>query len=219
MILKTIGTGASCKVVQCLLPSSTDDSKDKYYGMKIIKRSFLNKNEALLVSELQALKQLNHPNIIRLYEIIDDPNEPNVYLVMDLLEGGTIQQKINKSKDGLENEELRRLVRQIVSALAYCHNDAKICHRDLKPENILLDKEGLAYLIDFGLSSKFFGDRDSFKKTQGSIFYFAPEMVRVGCKKRMQARRTDIWALGVTIYHMATKKLPFNSLSVLGIQS
>lgn len=87
MIMKTLGTGASSTVVQCMVPAENDN--DEYFAMKIIKRSKLSKGNCL--AELEALKKLSHPNIIKLYEIIDDSMDPNLYLVMDQITGGTIE--------------------------------------------------------------------------------------------------------------------------------
>jgi serine/threonine protein kinase len=81
-----------------MVPSDTDD--DKFYAMKIIKRAKLSSEMA----ELEALKRLLHENIIRLYEIIDDPAMPNLYLVMDIITGGTIEDKIKDTVDGLSEE-------------------------------------------------------------------------------------------------------------------
>ncbi len=92
-----------------------------------------------------------------------------------------------------------------------------MCHRDLKAENIMLNSKGDAILCDFGVSSVFEGVDDTVTGTEGSIKYFAPEMVRTGVKKDIKARKTDMWALGVTIYNMATNDFPFPSLTLLGI--
>lgn len=171
------------------------------------------------MAELDALKRLLHPNIIRLYEIIDDPAMPNLYLVMDIVTGGTIEDKIKQTNDGLSQDELWKWTRQICSAVHYCHNIANICHRDLKAENVMLSKTGDAVLVDFGVSACFEGENDKVRGTEGSIKYFAPEMVRTGVKKVIHARRTDVWALGVTFFNMATNKFPFNAQSLSGMQN
>jgi serine/threonine protein kinase len=91
VLLKTLGKGASSTVVQCLLPSATgNDNDDAYFAMKIIKRSFFKQSHSTLISEFEALKKLSHPNIIKLHEIINDPKEQNIYMIMDLIPGGTI---------------------------------------------------------------------------------------------------------------------------------
>ena len=101
------------------------------------------------------MKKLNHPNIIRLHEIIDDPKEQNIYMIMDLIPGGTIDSHLTKTKNGLPHDKLWKWARHIISALKYCHEIAKICHRDLKAENFMLDAKENAILCDFGISSVF----------------------------------------------------------------
>lgn len=79
----------------------------------------------------------------------------------------------------------------------------------MKAENAMINKNGDAILVDFGVSACFDGVDDSVSKTQGSMKYFAPEIVKTGVKKEVHARKTDIWALGVTFFNMATNKFPF----------
>lgn len=79
-----------------------DDDRDVYYAMKIIKRNKISSSMA----ELEALKKLDHPNIIKLYEIIDDPADPNMYLVMDQIEGGTIEDQILKTQGSLNDARM-----------------------------------------------------------------------------------------------------------------
>ncbi len=83
----------------------------------------------------------------------------------------------------------------------------------------MISNKGDAILVDFGVSACFENEDDSVSRTQGTIRYFAPEIVRTGAKKEIHAKRTDIWALGVTFFNMATKKFPFPASSVTGIQS
>ena len=81
----------------------------------------------------------------------------------------------------------------------------------------MLDKDENAILVDFGVSTAFENENDQVRGTEGSIKYFAPEIVQTGVKKIVRARQTDVWALGVTFYNMATGKFPFPSLSLMGI--
>ena len=97
--------------------------------------------------------------------------------------------------------------------------EIKICHRDIKPENIMFDDCDNLVLVDFGVSTEFADGNDNVKRTEGSIQYFAPEVVRTGEDKSVSARRTDVWALGVTIYNIATNKLPFSSMTYTGIKN
>lgn len=116
-----------------MVPADKDEN-DSYFAMKIVKRSKLMQNT--VVAELEALKRLMHPNIIQLHEVIDDPSIDSLHLVIDLIEGGTLETKI---KNGLSKQLLQKWSREIVSAVLYCHTVANICHRDLKAENVMIN--------------------------------------------------------------------------------
>lgn len=95
----------------------------------------------------------DHPNIVTLYEIIDDPTHDKLYLVTELVKNGTLQSIIMPSKDAsLTEEKIWKYFRQLIAALEYCHENARIIHRDIKPENILLDENDNIKLSDFGVS-------------------------------------------------------------------
>ena len=125
--------------------------------MKVIKRCKLktlgaNGNIKNSINEMDVLKTLVHTNIVKLYEIIDDPLKNKVYLVMDYLSGGTVAEKLEKSGDGLPEDLVRRYYRQLISAIHYCHEVQKLAHRDIKPENMMLDENEKLVLGDFGVS-------------------------------------------------------------------
>ena len=98
---------------------------------------------------------MQHMNIIKLHEIIDDPASKQVYLLMDYLQGGTLAELIEESDSGLPLEKVRIYFKGLLSAMHYCHEVKKIAHRDIKPENIMLDKYGRIFLCDFGVSEFF----------------------------------------------------------------
>ena len=85
------------------------------------------------------MKKLAHKHIVRLHEIIDDPMSKKIYIVMDYLSGGTLQDRISKTENGLSDEEARIYFAQLMSALHYCHEVKNFAHRDVKPENLMLD--------------------------------------------------------------------------------
>lgn len=101
------------------------------------------------------MKKLNHQNIVKLHEVINDPNSDKLCLIMDYLGGGTMQEYLDKCPRGIPIREIRNFARQLISALVYCHEDCKVVHRDIKPENIMLNKDGEAVLVDFGVSALF----------------------------------------------------------------
>ncbi|OWK04416.1 hypothetical protein Celaphus_00016103 [Cervus elaphus hippelaphus] len=145
---------------------------------------------------------------VQLYETF--ANSRRTYLVLELAARGDLLEHINavsahRRCPGLEEEEARRLLWQLVSAVAHCHNSG-IVHRDLKCENILLDDRGCLKLSDFG-----FAHQSGFKNTLlstfcGSVAYTAPEILM---SKKYNGEQADLWSLGVILYAMVTGKLPF----------
>ena len=125
-------------------------------AIKIIPKSMI-EDEKRFRKEIDILRNLDHPHIIKLFETFEDTR--NIYLVMELCEGGELFDKI-VSKGCFNEDQTRIIFKQIVLALNYCHKH-NICHRDLKPENFLLltkDEDSPIKVIDFGLSSTFGSD-------------------------------------------------------------
>lgn len=209
-----LGVGAQAKVVECI-----DSFENKKFAMKIIKRTKIRQSSGDTndkIAELQVMKRLTHPYIVQLHEIINDPTRSKVYLVMDLLSGGSLQKKLEESENGLSKEFIWQVARNVVSALYYCHSEVRVFHRDIKPENIMLNDQNKAVLVDFGVAALFEND-DVIKGTAGSMRYFSPEIVKTGAKK-VFGTKTDVWALGVTLYQLATNKYPFEANSIPGLQ-
>ncbi|XP_054840330.1 testis-specific serine/threonine-protein kinase 5-like [Eublepharis macularius] len=149
-----------------------------------------------------------HLNVVQLYEMYR--NSKRTYLVLELASRGDLLEHINATSDrreypGLEEEEARRLFRQIVSAVAHCHN-VGIVHRDLKCENILLDERGFIKLTDFGFANRYSLKNSLMSTFCGSVAYTAPEILM---SKKYNGELADLWSLGVILYAMVTGKLPF----------
>lgn len=117
---------------------------------------------------------------------------------------------------GFPLEQVRKIAKNLISALVYCHDEVKVIHRDIKPENIMMDG-GKAILVDFGVGALFAGEDDIIKGTAGSMRYFSPEIVKTGDKKVFGCK-SDVWALGVTLYQLATNKYPFNATAIFVLQ-
>ncbi|XP_003386170.1 PREDICTED: hormonally up-regulated neu tumor-associated kinase homolog [Amphimedon queenslandica] len=170
---------------------------------KAMKDSYVAKN---FKREARLLQKLRHPNIVQLYEVIETEN--NYYLITELCSGGELMKHIYKHGK-LSEDETRRYVRQIVSAVDHLHK-AGLIHRDLKVENLLLDGNMDLKLIDFGLSNEEFivdeTGREIHCRTQcGSPAYAAPELLG----QKQYDRAVDIWSIGVNMYAMLTGCLPF----------
>eukprot|EP01016_Furgasonia_blochmanni_P042442 TRINITY_DN563_c0_g2_i7.p1 TRINITY_DN563_c0_g2~~TRINITY_DN563_c0_g2_i7.p1 ORF type:complete len:335 (-),score=102.81 TRINITY_DN563_c0_g2_i7:569-1510(-) len=156
-----------------------------------------------LQNEVQILKQLDHPNIIKVYEFYED--KKFLYIVTELCSGGELFDKIEK-EGGFKEKQAAQTVKQILRAVCYCHKN-NIMHRDLKPENVLYDaKEDDATLkvIDFGTSIAF--DPNKAQKSKlGTPYYIAPEVLNKNYNEKC-----DIWSLGVITYILLVGYPPFN---------
>lgn len=154
------------------------------------------------------MRALDHPNVIKLYENFEDSR--NVYLVMELCEGGELFDRIIE-KGHFSEKQARTVFKNIVSAVAHCHAN-KICHRDLKPENfLLLNKrdDSPVIVIDFGLSHIFHQAKPEEKKKSmhtkaGTPYYIAPEVL-IG----RYDESCDVWSLGVILYILLSGLPPF----------
>ena len=169
-------------------------------------------------NEINILSKVDHPNIIRLYEIFED--ERYISLIMEFCQGGELFQKINElaEKDqSFSEKEAVKIFKQLMSAVSYCHSQG-ICHRDLKPENILFltkDPNSPIKIIDFGLS-KIFGEIKPIMKGNkveknimslrvGTAYYMSPEVLQGNYDNKC-----DIWACGVILYIMLCGYPPFD---------
>jgi serine/threonine protein kinase len=102
----------------------------------------------------------------------------------------------------LTEEKIRKYFRHLISAIQYCHENAKIIHRDIKPENLLLDDEDNVKLSDFGVSFMMENGSDEIQTSAGSYYYTSPEACLGALYK---GKKSDIWACGVTLYYMIFK--------------
>ena len=145
------------------------DENNKQYAIKIINRNKLKKTQEFESKEMDVLKAMVHKNVVKLHEIIDDPNDQCLYLVMDYLPGGTLAEKLSQYGDGLPDEQVRLYMRQLVSAIHYCHEVRSLSHRDIKPENMMLDGNGKLVLCDFGISEFFKSSSDVLQSVGGTV--------------------------------------------------
>lgn len=172
-------------------------------AIKIIRKDELSENEkSRLISEVEILKTIDHPNIIKIFEFYED--EDNFYIVTELCTGGELFDRISFEARLLESEAAD-IMKQIFSAVFYCHKN-KIVHRDLKPENILYltsDTSSPLKIIDFG-TSKTFTPNEIMHQKFGTPYYIAPEVL-----KKHYDEKCDIWSCGVILYVMLSGKPPF----------
>ncbi|XP_044199535.1 serine/threonine-protein kinase MARK1 [Thunnus albacares] len=197
-LLKTIGKGNFAKVK---LARHTLTGRE--VAIKIIDKTQLNPTSLQkLFREVSVMKILNHPNIVKLFEVIE--TEKTLYLVMEYASGGEVFDYL-VAHGRMKEKEARAKFRQIVSAVEYCHQK-RIVHRDLKAENLLLDADMNIKIADFGFSNEFtLGSKlDTFC---GSPPYAAPELFQ---GKKYEGPEVDVWSLGVILYTLVSGSLPFD---------
>ena len=152
--------------------------------------------------EIRILKKLRHRRIIKLYEVIETSR--SIHLIMEYVDGGTVQQLVKRHKK-LDEPDAQRILYQLVDAVSHCHTN-HVCHRDLKLENFMLARSGRAMkLIDFGLSVVWKPGQNLFK-SYGTPCYMAPEIVK---GQSYSGGAVDVWSLGVALATMLTGSLPF----------
>ncbi|EAK88852.1 calcium/calmodulin dependent protein kinase with a kinas domain and 4 calmodulin-like EF hands [Cryptosporidium parvum Iowa II] len=174
--------------------------------IRAIKTIPLTRVEALdnFMKEINILKNLDHPNIVKLYETYQD--KENIYLVMELCSGGELFDRII-SQGSFDEIYAANLMKQVLSTICYCH-DHGIVHRDLKPENFLfLNKNYNAPLkiIDFGLAARVNNEDTSLNTRAGTPYYVAPEVLQGKYDKQC-----DMWSLGVILYILLCGYPPFH---------
>lgn len=173
-------------------------------AVKKINKSGLSADALIRVQrEYAIMKHASHPNIIKLLEVIENPEEINI--VMELAPGGDLYSHIIKLNRPLTEEEAAHLFVQICDAICYLHKIGFI-HRDIKPENILLNAtHDIPTVADLGYSAPFAAGETTTARC-GSVFYAAPEVLK---RKEYTGPEVDIWSLGVLLYVMTCGRLPF----------
>ncbi|KAH7924279.1 Pkinase-domain-containing protein [Leucogyrophana mollusca] len=207
---RTIGKGSSGRV-----RIARHTKSGKYAAVKIVSKNTvmgsINKladsAEHMLLSierEIVIMKLIDHPNIMRLYDVWETSSE--LYLILEYVEGGELFDYLC-DKGRLSTSEALGYFQQIISAIDYCHQ-FNIAHRDLKPENLLMDENKNIKVADFGMAAWQAGSSNGMLQTAcGSPHYAAPEVVM---GKEYNGRASDIWSCGVILYALLAGRLPFD---------
>ena len=174
-------------------------------AVKIVNKSKLSEEEMNLAKqEIEILKICQHPNIIRLLDVFENPS--HIYIVVELLRGGDLHEYLFKQSFKITEARARAIIHALATALYYTHSYG-IVHRDLKLENVLMVDESEnseVKLVDFGLS-KIIGPGEHCNDSFGTLGYAAPEVLN----EKPYDCKVDIWGLGVILYIMLGGTLPF----------
>lgn len=208
-ILEEIGKGGMATVYRARQPSM-----DRDVALKVIRRGLSDPAAVQRFQrEARLIARLEHPHILPVYDF-DGAHDPP-YIVMRYLDGGTLEGVL--ARGALDGADIAALARQICSGLDYAHRQGVI-HRDIKPSNILIDRDGNAFVSDFGIARSAAGPQ-SMRITQegivlGSVEYMSPEQVM---GRRDLDFRADLYALGAMLFQLLTGRLPFVSDPPLGV--
>jgi len=199
----TIGTGVS--VVKKVVNNCTK----KEYACKFIQKQVKGQNipRPALDSEIELLKTLSHPNIVQLYETMEDTN--TLYLIMELIKGSDLFD-IGDILGALRPSSVAALLTPLLNALAYLHSRG-IVHHDIKPENIVVDyTQNSLKLTDFGSAKQI--SKSTEGAVGGTLNYMAPEvLMNMRGSRNVTDKSVDIWSVGILAYKLISGLHPFDN--------
>ncbi|KAI1897704.1 hypothetical protein AGOR_G00086020 [Albula goreensis] len=209
-VLFTIGSGSygKCQKIRRKSDGKILVWKELDYG------TMAEAEKQMLVSEVNLLRELKHPNIVRYYDRIIDRTNTTLYIVMEYCEGGDLSSLITrciKERRYLDEEFILRVLAQLSLALKECHRRSDgghtVLHRDLKPANIFLDGKQNIKLGDFGLARILNHDTSFAKTFVGTPYYMSPEQMN----RTSYNEKSDIWSLGCLVYELCALSPPFTA--------
>ncbi|OXB58746.1 hypothetical protein ASZ78_000087 [Callipepla squamata] len=208
-VLLTIGAGSygKCRKVRRKADGKILVWKELDYG------SMTEAEKQMLVSEVNLLRELRHPNIVRYHDRIIDRSSSTLYIVMEYCDGGDLASVIarcTRDRRYLEESFVLRVLAQLTLALKECHrrSDGGVTvHRDLKPANVFLDGKQNVKLGDFGLARILHHDTSFAKTFVGTPYYMSPEQIN----HMSYNEKSDIWSLGCLLYELCALTPPFTA--------
>ena len=167
--------------------------------------------------EIAIMKKLHHNNLVSLIEVLDDPTQDSLYMVMEMCKKGVVMKvTLEERADPYDDERCRCWFRDLILGIEYLHAQG-IVHRDIKPDNCLITNDDVLKVVDFGVSEMFEKNSDMFTaKSAGSPAFLPPELCVVK-HGDVSGKAADIWSMGVTLYCLRYGKLPFEEHSIIDL--
>lgn len=169
----------------------------------------------LIKEEIAIMKKLNHPNLVSLIEVLDDPSEDSLYMVLEMCKKGVIMKVgMDERADPYDEESCRCWFRDLILGIEYLHAQG-VVHRDIKPDNLLLTQDDVLKIVDFGVSEMFEKTSEMLTaKSAGSPAFLPPELC-VAKHGDISGKAADIWSMGCTLYCLRFGRIPFEQNGVL----
>ncbi|KAM3838469.1 calcium/calmodulin-dependent protein kinase kinase 2-like [Diretmus argenteus] len=163
--------------------------------------------------EIAILKKLDHPNVVKLVEVLDDPSEDHLYMVFELVKQGPVMEV--PTDKPFNEDQARFYFQDLLRGIEFLHYQ-KIIHRDIKPSNLLVGEDGHIKIADFGVSNQFEGTDALLTSTVGTPAFLAPETLSE-TRKNFSGKALDVWAMGVTLYCFVFGVCPFMDERILSL--
>lgn len=169
----------------------------------------------LIKEEIAIMKKLNHDNLVSLIEVLDDPSEDSLYMVLEMCKKGVVMKVgMEQKADPYDEESCRCWFRDLILGIEYLHAQG-VVHRDIKPDNLLLTDDDVLKIVDFGVSEMFEKTSEMLTaKSAGSPAFLPPELC-VAKHGDISGKAADIWSMGVTLYCLRYGQIPFEKTGVL----
>lgn len=169
----------------------------------------------LIKEEIAIMKKLDHHNLVALIEVLDDPQEDSLYMVLEMCKKGVVMKVgLEERATPYEEEACRCWFRDMILGIEYLHAQG-IVHRDIKPDNCLITQDDVLKIVDFGVSEMFEKESDMHTaKSAGSPAFMPPELC-VARHGPVSGRAVDIWSMGVTLYCLRYGRIPFEKSGML----